>query len=409
MRIVRSAGVIVLGIVAACSSPTTGFGDDGGDSGSADDAAGTLDSPFTFGDSTTESGPGLCPYNDATDHDGDGFSGVDGDCNDCDPNANPGAFDIPGNNVDEDCSGVPDDEPTKCDANLKIDSTDGFDAAKAMDLCRKTTSNATGKQRTWGVISATYSLPDGTTTTSTNFPLGHGIVSHFGADPQKPANSQPQLGSSMFAISSGTARNPSDPGYQSVSGFSKGFGSAPPQGYTPKTGGCSASNSLFDGMALKLVIRVPTNANSFTLNSVFFTYEWSTFVCTSYNDYFALLMSPKPAKLSDANIVFDQQGDAVSVNNAFLQVCGPPGTYGGKNFTCPQGTSMLTGTGFEGHGATGWLTTTVPVDTLRGQEITLFAAVWDAGDGILDSTAVLDNFQWSVNGATGVTTTPTPH
>jgi len=70
---------------------------------------------------------------------------------------------------------------------------------------------------------------------------------------------------------------------------------------------------------------------------------------------------------------------------------------------------MLTGTGFEGHGATGWLTTTVPVDTLRGKEITLFAAVWDAGDGILDSTAIMDNFQWSVNGATGVTTTPTPH
>lgn len=366
-----------------------------------------------FHSSSRSSSSGACQFQDSTDHDGDGFSFADGDCNDCDPAANPGAFDVPGNGVDEDCSGTPDDEPTNCDANLSIASTNAVDGAKAIDLCRTTTESATGKQRTWGVISAKYMLPDGTspgTASQANFNLGHGILSHFGADPNTPANSQPQLGKSLLGLSSGTARNPTDPGYQSVSGFSKGYTSNPPTGFTPKNAtGCTATGgSPHDGAALALTIRVPTNANSFTFKSAFFTYEYPSFVCTTYNDYYVAIMSPAPAKITDGDIVLDQDGNPVSVNNSFLQVC-TPGSHGGKTFTCPQGTYMLTGTDFENHGSTGWLTTTVPVDTLRGKDMTLLFAIWDSGDGILDSTSIIDAFQWSVNSASGVTTVPTPN
>lgn len=86
------------------------------------------------------------------DADGDGYSVADGDCNDNDCAINPGAFDVAGNGIDEDCSGTADDEPSSCDGALAIDSSAALDAARAMGLCRQTTSGATGKGKTWGVL-----------------------------------------------------------------------------------------------------------------------------------------------------------------------------------------------------------------------------------------------------------------
>jgi hypothetical protein len=88
-----------------------------------------------------------------------------------------------------------------------------------------------------------------------------------------------------------------------------------------------------------------------------------------------------------------------------------------RHYDCPQGPKALKGTGkrYEGFsflgqtqppsGGTGWLTTTAPVT--GGQEITLHFTVWDSGDGALDSTVLLDNFQWSLESAGTVDTTPT--
>ena len=220
------------------------------------------------------------------------------------------------------------------------------------------------------------------------------------------------LGDIVLALSSGTARAPNQNGYQSVGGYDKKYTSGTPAGY-PKQAPSCMSGGLFgsfggshDGAALQVKIRVPSNAKSFKYQQNFFTYEFPDFICSEFNDFFVTIMDPKPAALPDGNIAFDQDGNPISVNNSLLQVCSPQ-TAGGKMFGCPLGNSFLSGTGFEGHAATGWLTTTAPVDTVRGKEITLMWAIWDQGDGILDSTALIDDFQWSVDAASGTQTVPT--
>jgi len=170
-----------------------------------------------------------------------------------------------------------------------------------------------------------------------------------------------------------------------------------------------------DGMALRLVIRVPTNANSFTFNEQFFSYEFPDYICSTYNDTFVVEMAPKLPTLPNGNVAFDQPGNPISVNNSLLQVCDPQ-TAGGKAFACPLGSSSLQGTGFgkdtalSNHAATGWLVTTVNVDpSLKGKNITLLFAVWDSGDGILDSTAIIDNVTWSTQpGQNTPVTMPSP-
>jgi hypothetical protein len=110
-------------------------------------------------------------------------------------------------------------------------------------------------------------------------------------------------------------------------------------------------------------------------------------------------------------------GNPVSVNNAFLQVCGcmgnPPSpcTAGGKTFPCALGDLDLIGTGFgfdttggADHGSTGWLTTKAPV--ARNSQIVLRWAVYDSSDGILDTSTLIDNWRWIATPGVSVTTVP---
>ena len=48
-------------------------------------------------------------------------------------------------------------------------------------------------------------------------------------------------------------------------------------------------------------------------------------MCSQYNDFFVSLLNPIPTGQMDGNISFDKQGNPVSVNNAFVEVCGCDG------------------------------------------------------------------------------------
>jgi hypothetical protein len=154
---------------------------------------------------------------------------------------------------------------------------------------------------------------------------------------------------------------------------------------------------IYDDVALELELEVPDTAQGLAFDFDFYTHEFPRWVCSDYNDFFVALMEPAPKGAVSGNISFDSQGNSVSVNAGFLQVCEPQ-TAGGKVFDCTLGPGELAGTGFEDDGsgsraaATGWLTTQAPVTP--GSTIKLRFAIWDAGDEQLDSTVLIDNFRW---------------
>jgi len=153
------------------------------------------------------------------------------------------------------------------------------------------------------------------------------------------------------------------------------------------------------------VIKTPTNAKSLSFNFDFYTYEFPKYICDVFNDFFVAMLSPKPANQSDGNISYDSLGNTISVNAGFLQVCHPQTASNNAFFDCQLGPGQLQGTGFEldtlgvpsdNSAATGWLQTTTPVDK-PGGTVTLDFAIWDSGDGYLDSTVLVDNFQFGLD------------
>lgn len=281
-----------------------------------------------------------------------------------------------------------------CDKGLALASADPFDAAKAIGLCKKASPQSAG----WGVLEAKLTKPDGTPITS---PLSWGLLTKLGAQ-VAPS------GSVMLALSSGAARGPTDPGYQSPGdGLDKGYTHGTPPGQPRTSSVCPASEPVpseaHDGVALVLKIRVPAAARSLSFTHQLFTADAGDSACSQYNDAFVVLMDPKPAG-TDGNIVFDALGDPVGINSASLLRACTPGVHKGIDFACPLGTSSLVGTGFDDKSATGWLRTTVPV--AGGTDITLRFAIWDSGDGLFDSTVLIDELAFSAQTAVAAQTVP---
>lgn len=292
-----------------------------------------------------------------------------------------------------------------CDKDLAIDGADAMDGARAIGLCS-------------GVLSAEWVRPDGSPLGmgdggldgDGDLALGHGVLSKFGD------KVVPREGSRLLALSSGAARNPTDPGFHKLNFWWKdGDPHKTPTGYPKESEACKVmSGSAYDSAGLKVTIQPPATAKSLAFDFNFYTFEFPGFICTSFNDFFVAMMTPTPAGLPDANISFDELGNTISVNAAFLNVCHPQTAMNMKFYECPDGPDALAGTGFDSteggvtdnSAATNWLTTTAPIDDPT-KPITLVFAIWDAGDGRLDSTVLIDNFRFELD-ATIVGTTPTP-
>jgi hypothetical protein len=335
------------------------------------------------------------------DNDGDGFLFAD-DCNDRNPDVNPGAFDVPGDSVDNDCNGTIDDADNCDTASLAYNSTNAMDFAKALGLCR----TATAGDRKWGVVSAKLVRANGSGSVN---PVQYGILKKFGP------NVSPRAGANFAVLSSGTARTPDYPGWEAP--LDPSFEDmanevTPPAGWPKNTAGCPSptTGKANDSVNLMLTVRVPTNAKAFSFDFNFYSSEYITYVCSPFNDSFVALLdskAPLDPKYSK-NVSFDAKGSPINVNSGFFEVCTPGVSSGGRSFPCAKGTKELQGSGYwdpslpEEHGATSWLQTKAPV--VPGETITIQFIIWDTGDHVLDSSVLLDNWKWDAAATTAPVT-----
>lgn len=353
---------------------------------------------------------------DAGDADGDGWPMCNGDC--CDSVAqgcanpkliNPGAFEVVGNGVDDDCNAATSDvtPPAACSTTAKFTGVNGVDVANAIEICQYTTENQQLATRKWGLINAYQLLANGNTPSASELASikdkQTAVLMNYGT-----GGIVPKKGATMAGLSSGYMRDINDPSYPGFPDTDNLSISTPPAAYLAAYGGalpasagcsgnCPAGTGAYDGTNIRLRIRTPTNAQSFSYQFKFISYEYWVYSCTQYNDfYLALLKSDAPGLPADKNISFDGANNPVSVNNGFFDVCVAKGCY-----TCPAGYGELAGTGMDSSnygGATKWLTTEAPIKP--GETMELEFIIFDVSDGALDSVTLLDNFQWGLASAT---------
>jgi hypothetical protein len=387
---------------AVTSAGTVGTSAASTSSGAADDD--DNDTIHTIWDIPLPPDAGLpddsCDTDPNADEDGDGFSVVQGDCNDCDANVNPGAIeveitepDMMGNvpePADEDCDGNIDNVAPPCDAGLALGSNDPYDAAAAIGLCK--ISAGVGD---WGIVDAQFTRTNGN---AINAPLQNGIMDGFGT------NIDPLEGDNLLVLSTGRARIPGQASACGSETCSGSGASVAPAGFPQDVIGCAGATAIYDDIALEVTLRAPTNATGYAFSFDFYSFEYPEWVCTAFNDQFIALVDPPPPGSINGNISFDAMTNPVSVNVAFFEVCSG----------CPLGTGELLGTGFDAWdtyllppiqnaGATSWLATTAPVDP--GDEVMIRFAIWDTGDDQWDSTTLIDNFRWIADGGTVTVTT----
>ncbi len=380
------------------------------DTGSLSDTSGDADAGS--GDASADTG-GLrdtavdttpCDSPPGADMDEDGFLS-ENDCNDCIAQINPGAFDLPLNDIDEDCDGA-DATEVACDGDVRIAADGNLEgAARALGICQTTTE----EEDSWGVLSSRFTRAAGDRDPRSLLQIG--MLPRLGV-------LTPLEGDALLALSSGVARDPSQPDYTTQCDT---FGANPefpiglepyPQGFPIMSSTCPGvmGGPVYNSAAYEVTMRVPTNATGLAFRSNFLTHEFPIFICSEFNDLYGVLFREGGDDVPFTNIVFDSGGETVSVNSGLFRVCAP-GRYGGRSFGCSFGRSPLQNTGFGGGalcgsadnegspvdpdlvgGSTSWLETTAPVRP--GTIITLRFMIWDSSDPFFDSTVLIDQFEW---------------
>lgn len=164
------------------------------------------------------------------------------------------------------------------------------------------------------------------------------------------------------------------------------------------TGDCSKSiqsqfnqsGFKYDYQELRLKLTVPAGAESLSLDFAFLTKEYPIWKDRPYNDMFVAWLE---SEHWTGNIAFDQQGNPLSLNAAFLELYDDQGTLPEFAGTCMRYSA-----------GTRWLTSTA--DVVPGESIDLILAIFDLDDVNWDSFVLVDNVRWGCGDAPGPITEP---
>jgi len=323
---------------------------------------------------------------DGCDDDGDGFCDSDmsivgspaicsqggGDCYDYASTVHPGAPEIPGDGVDNNCDGVMTGENSSeidCSCNNACQGKTVQDFVCALDMCCQD-----------AFISGQAVAPDNDDITG-----AWGAISQYGGAGNDLA---PTKGITYGIIGTGLYSNNS---HQIGDYLSGGSFSGLPDPYS------DGDNTMNDIVEIRLKLKAPAGATGISIDYIFMSAEYEEYIGTIFNDkFYIIIQAPSTnggaetvinfAPCSDPSNYFDAIVDGkkvcyIAINTAFSEPCSNVSTnIDGSGHGCPTGSS------------TGWLTTKWPVKA--GETFTLTFHIHDTSDEIYDSTVLLDNLQW---------------
>jgi hypothetical protein len=325
------------------------------------------------------------------DFDGDGITINQGDCNDFQPLVGPKAIEVAGDGVDNDCDGST-DEALTCPCGTSTGTSLPIMNCATEISCHPIFVN-----------SQSMSSPTGD-----NISTAWTAVTRFGSATNHLA---PRAYSSYGLIATGPATGTSHstdlPGGTSI---------ADPYD--------SSGYLTYDNIEYTVNLTAPQNAQGFSFDYVFFSEEYDEYVGTAFNDkFYAFLTAPVTTGGVKRIINFtncrgtyydfvDPQCTNnhccyIAINTALSECC----WYN----NCPQGywTTNIGGTGYScgtyaqdspypggaAYGSsTGWLVTTWNIQPR--ETFTLRFHLHDTSDGIYDSEIILDNFKWHTTAVT---------
>ena len=205
----------------------------------------------------------------------------------------------------------------------------------------------------------------------------------------------PRAGGAMVALSSGTARDATQPGFVPTQpGNAYTHPSTGPTQFMsahgnlfPGLGDCpDGANSTNDSVGLRLEFTVPAGADRLVFDWRYFTADYPEWVCSAFEDYALAIVvtGTSPSLPVDRNVMLDSAGRPISTDSVDIDYC----------TGCSAGTAELLNTGYPANeaGATGWRTASIPV--VPEETLVVHLLVFDVSDNSFDNLVLFDNLRW---------------